>query len=137
MTYQVDDLDVGVLLYVLENSGATSTLITRALFADVKDHDAYHRAEVMVRYRLKRLQGWTLLEGWQDGRRRRYKTVKDRVFLGTGKLDLRAKGIGNPLSFDMGEFLVVTNGSSDITVRSIDVLEHYYTHTDEDEESPS
>ncbi|MGI0150181.1 MAG: hypothetical protein ACREDF_11705 [Thermoplasmata archaeon] len=126
----IDDLDVGILLYVLENHGATATGITRALYADAKPYE-YHKSEVRVRHRTQRLAHLGFLHGRADesmggARRTSYSVEPTKVFLGEGNLEVRGK-TGKTASMSLGEFLVVANGG-DVHMRSITEIEHRYAH---------
>lgn len=82
---------------------------------------------MLIRSRTKRLRRLGLLDGQPVEKKTLYFAAKGKVYLGEGYLEVRSGQHLLPFKKDFGEILVVVNGG-DAVMRSIDELEHRYTH---------
>jgi len=118
----IDDLDTEILLFLLENPNKTTTDIARAV-STKKDTDSVAAMAHVVRYRVKRLMRSRVVERMPT-KKGVYRTAADKVFLGEGALIVPVRNLPSPFSLEMGEFLVVTNGSNMVYFRSIEEAKH-------------
>lgn len=115
----IDDLDTEILVFLLENPNRTAYETALAcLKKKARTRTVVHAAEEQVRYHLRRLERYGLVKRTQRDKLAVYATVPSRTMLGDGTLLFKVKG-ADPYSMDMGEYLIVTNGSNRVYVRSL------------------
>lgn len=123
---KIDDLDTELLLFLVENPDKTSWDIAQAL-SRVKEPRRVSATETLVRYHLKKLVKYGVVERLPT-KRNIYRPAYGKVFLGEGNLVIPVRQLPEPLSMNMGEFLVVTNGANHLIVKSIDEVVHRLAH---------
>lgn len=115
---KIDDVDLGIILFLSDNPRSTSTDITKNIF---KPHDSRKLIKVdnMIRYRLKRFIGENIVF-CSNTRPVLYTINQGKVFFSDGELKLRVDG--KPLKMDLGYFLVI-HEKEEVILRSIDAYE--------------
>ncbi len=114
----IDDLDTEILLFLLENPSKTTWDIARAV-SPRKDPQSVSVMARVIRYRVQRLVRAKVVEK-MPATKNVYRTGADKVFLGEGALIVPVKDLPSPFSLELGEFLIVTNGSGTVYFRSIE-----------------
>jgi|GEM_PF-6001169 len=124
---KIDDLDTEILTFLIENPNKSSWDIARVVSRRKNPRDIA-ASETLVRYHLRRLMKYGIVERMPTVKTSLYSASTQKVFLGSGALVVPVKQMREPFSIDLGEFIVVTNGSNQVVVKSIDEVAHRVLH---------
>jgi len=104
MALSIDDIDIGIITFLSDNEGSTSTEIVKGIFTPTDDYELVKR-DNRLRYRLKRLESAEVVKGEKAKGVMRFSVNEERVFFGYGDLVI---GNGDEhLEFELGYFMVI------------------------------
>ncbi len=115
---KIDDVDLGIILFLSDNPRSTSTSVAKNIFKP-QDSRKLIKIDNMIRYRLKRFIGDNIVSR-SNTRPVLYTINQGKVFFSDGELTLQVDG--KPLKMDLGYFLVI-DGEEEVILRSIDAYE--------------
>lgn len=116
----IDDLDIGILAYLSDNSQCTTTELSKKLF-EPKDNRELVKIDANIRYRLKRLVESGVVTNINT-KPAYYDLNKSKVFFGFGDLKVNLEN-NKHVSLDFGYFMVIRDGLDDVIVKSMDAYE--------------